>query len=143
MPVAAFLRTPPVCQTNMWPLKTNPYHMTASEYAKKLLVLGLSYEYVKTLTYTHIETLSQNAGCQTKSRPSVHASPVFSDAVGLNLHAQIPDHHLILATTSKGTANGSFSLGMILHGNFLILFFSLFFLLLILHPFTGPMCSTP
>lgn len=61
----------------MSPLKTNPYHVAASEYAKKLLMLGLSCEYVKTLTYTHIDCLSQNAGCQPKYRPSVHASPVF------------------------------------------------------------------
>lgn len=62
--------------------------------------------------HTHIVSLSQNAGCQTKFRQRMHL-PVFSNAVGLNLPAQISEHQLILATTSKAMVNGSFSLGMI------------------------------
>lgn len=75
----------------MWPLKKNHCHMATSEYAEKLLVFGLSYADVRTLTYTH--TLSLFLKTPATKPNAVNACiSGFSNAVGLNLPAQISDH---------------------------------------------------
>ena len=66
-------------------------------------------------THIHTHRLSFSKRRLPTQIPSVSACiSGFSNAVGLNLHAQISDHQLMLATTSKAIVNGSFSLGMIL-----------------------------